>query len=71
METTHCNNANCIYRFVGGEMMTYIITGFLLIFYFGLMSTRKQNETIIEQNEKLISLLEEIKINKRYQARNK
>jgi hypothetical protein len=33
----------------------------LCVFLFDLAKFRKQNQTVIEQNERLISLLEEIK----------
>ena len=33
----------------------------LLVFVFDFSKMRSQNETVIEQNEKIISLLEEIK----------
>ncbi len=40
--------------------MVYICI-ILAIFLFDFMKIRKQNNTLIEQNEKIISLLEDIK----------
>ncbi|MEH7380267.1 hypothetical protein V7138_07280 [Bacillus sp. JJ1533] len=40
--------------------MIFIIV-ILLVFLFDFTRIRKQNDTLIEQNEKVISLLEEIK----------
>ncbi|MGM0903711.1 hypothetical protein [Mesobacillus maritimus] len=41
--------------------MLIFITVILIIFMFDFTKLRKQNDRIIEQNEKVISLLEEIK----------
>lgn len=41
-------------------MLIFIII-ILIVFLFDFTRIRKQNDTIIEQNEKVISLLEEIK----------
>ncbi|WP_275669546.1 hypothetical protein [Metabacillus litoralis] len=41
--------------------MLIFITVILIVFLFDFTRLRKQNDTIIEQNEKVISLLEEIK----------
>ncbi|UAL49705.1 hypothetical protein K7887_02490 [Sutcliffiella horikoshii] len=41
--------------------MLIIITIAVFIFLFDFARIRKQNDTLIEQNEKVISLLEEIK----------
>ncbi len=41
-------------------MILFVIV-ILLVFSFDLTKLRKQNQTLIEQNEKVISLLEEIK----------
>jgi hypothetical protein len=38
-----------------------ILAIFLLIFSFDFTKFRKQNQTMIEQNERIIKLLEEIK----------
>jgi len=38
-----------------------ILAIFLLIFSFDFTKFRKQNQTLIEQNERMIKLLEEIK----------
>ncbi|MBY0098479.1 hypothetical protein [Mesobacillus maritimus] len=43
--------------------MLIFITVILLIFMFDFTKLRKQNERMIEQNDKVISLLEEIKAN--------
>lgn len=52
-------------RFGGGDMFELILVLFvpaiLIIFLFDFAKFRQQNQTIIEQNEKVISLLEEIK----------
>ncbi|MGG4168051.1 hypothetical protein [Rossellomorea vietnamensis] len=42
-------------------MMIIFLAVFLLIFSFDFTKFRKQNQTMIEQNEKIISLLEDIK----------
>ncbi len=42
-----------------GEDMTIIITIVLIVFMFDFTKLRQQNETMIEQNERIISLLEE------------
>lgn len=41
--------------------MLIFITIILLVFLFDFARIRKQNDTLIEQNEKVIYLLEEIK----------
>ncbi|WP_281181793.1 hypothetical protein [Pseudobacillus wudalianchiensis] len=41
--------------------MGFLVIIILLIYLFDFTKLRKQNETIIQQNEKMISLLEEIK----------
>ncbi|MDT9027348.1 MULTISPECIES: hypothetical protein [Bacillaceae] len=41
--------------------MVIILAIFLLIFSFDFTKFRKQNQTMIEQNERIIKLLEEIK----------
>lgn len=41
--------------------MVIILVIFLLIFSFDFTKFRKQNQTMIEQNERIITLLEEIK----------
>jgi hypothetical protein len=41
--------------------MEFFIFIILLVLMFDMAKFRKQNQTIIEQNEKVISLLEEIK----------
>lgn len=41
--------------------MVIILAIFLLIFSFDYTKFRKQNQTMIEQNERIIKLLEEIK----------
>ncbi|WP_269429900.1 hypothetical protein [Bacillus sp. FJAT-27231] len=41
--------------------MGFLVVIILLIYLFDFTKLRKQNETIIQQNEKMISLLEEIK----------
>ncbi len=41
--------------------MLIFIAVILIVFLFDFTRLRKQNDTIIEQNEKVISLLEEIK----------
>ena len=41
--------------------MVFFIVVILIVFLFDFTKLRKQSETIIEQNEKVISLLEEIK----------
>ncbi|QHE61595.1 MULTISPECIES: hypothetical protein [Rossellomorea] len=42
-------------------MMIMVLAVFLLIFSFDFTKFRKQNQTMIEQNERIISLLEDIK----------
>jgi uncharacterized membrane protein len=42
-------------------VMDFFIIIILLVFMFDMAKFRKQNQTIIEQNEKVISLLKEIK----------
>lgn len=44
--------------------MGFFIIAILLIFLFDFTKLRQQNNKIIEQNEKVISLLEEIKSKK-------
>jgi len=41
--------------------LVIILAIFLLIFSFDYTKFRKQNQTMIEQNERIIKLLEEIK----------
>lgn len=41
--------------------MIIFITVILLIYLFDFTKIRKQNETMIEQNEKIISLLEQLR----------
>lgn len=41
--------------------MEFLIVGILLVYLFDFTKLRKQNQTIIDQNERVISLLEEIK----------
>lgn len=41
--------------------MILLITIILIVFLFDFTRIRKQNDTLIEQNKKMISLLEEIK----------
>ncbi|WJV28669.1 hypothetical protein QTG56_16635 [Rossellomorea sp. AcN35-11] len=41
--------------------MIFVLVIFLLIFSFDFTKFRKQNQTMIEQNEKIIKLLEEMK----------
>ena len=45
----------------GTRALVFFIVVILIVFLFDFTKLRKQNETIIEQNEKVISLLEEIK----------
>lgn len=42
-------------------MLIIFITIILIVFVFDFARIRKQNDTVIEQNEKIISLLDEIK----------
>ncbi|MCR8847434.1 hypothetical protein NQ095_03370 [Rossellomorea sp. SC111] len=42
-------------------MMIIVLAVFLLIFSYDFTKFRKQNQTMIEQNERIISLLEDIK----------
>lgn len=42
-------------------MMGFVVVAILLVYLFDFTKFRRQNQTIIEQNEKVISLLEEIK----------
>lgn len=44
-----------------GVLMGFFVAVILIIFLFDFTKLRKQNQTMIEQNEKIISLLEEIK----------
>lgn len=46
---------------VRGEHLEFLIVAILLVYLFDFTKLRKQNQTIIDQNEKVISLLEEIK----------
>ncbi len=46
---------------VRGELMGFLVIAILLVYLYDFTKLRKQNQTIIEQNEKVISLLEEIK----------
>ncbi|MBP1947450.1 MULTISPECIES: hypothetical protein [Virgibacillus] len=41
--------------------MSFLIVAILLIYLFDFTKLRKQNQTIIEQNEEVISLLKDIK----------
>ncbi|WP_257536013.1 hypothetical protein [Metabacillus litoralis] len=41
--------------------MIFFITIILIVFLFDFTKMRNQNDTLIEQNKKIISLLEEIK----------
>ena len=41
--------------------MEFLIVAILLSYMFDFTKFRKQNQTIIDQNEKVISLLEDIK----------
>lgn len=41
--------------------MEFLVVAILLVYLFDFTKLRKQNHTIIEQNEKVITLLEEIK----------
>ena len=41
--------------------MGIVLAIFLLIFSFDFTKFRKQNQTLIEQNERIISLLEDLK----------
>ncbi|MBW3114603.1 MULTISPECIES: hypothetical protein [Bacillaceae] len=41
--------------------MGIVLAIFLLIFSFDFTKFRKQNQTMIEQNERIISLLEDLK----------
>ena len=45
----------------GIRVFVFFIVVILIVFLFDFTKLRKQNETIIEQNEKVISLLEEIR----------
>ncbi|MFJ7974929.1 hypothetical protein JNUCC23_15175 [Peribacillus sp. JNUCC 23] len=42
-------------------ILVLFVPAILIIFLFDFAKFRQQNQTIIEQNEKVISLLEEIK----------
>lgn len=42
------------------DKMEFVIIALLIIFSFDFTKLRKQNETMIEQNERIISLMEEI-----------
>ncbi|WP_179152007.1 hypothetical protein [Oceanobacillus senegalensis] len=46
---------------MGGVIVFILLFGFLLLYSFDFTKLKQQNETIIEQNEKIISLLEEMK----------
>lgn len=41
--------------------MGFFVAAILIIFLFDFTKIRKQNQTMIEQNERMISLLEELK----------
>ncbi len=41
--------------------MSFLIVAILLVYLFDFTKLRKQNQTIIEQNEEVISLLKDIK----------
>lgn len=41
--------------------MGFVVIAILLVYLFDFTKLRKQNETIIDQNAKVISLVEEIK----------
>ncbi|SDQ83024.1 hypothetical protein SAMN05216232_2199 [Virgibacillus subterraneus] len=41
--------------------MSFLIVAILLIYLFDFTKLRKQNQTMIEQNEEVISLLKDIK----------
>lgn len=43
-----------------GKEVTIVITIVLLVFMYDFTKFRQQNEEMIEQNEKMISLLEEL-----------
>ena len=45
----------------GLRLLMLLIVIILFVYLFDFTKLRRQNETIIEQNEKMISLLEEIK----------
>ena len=45
----------------GLRLLMILIVIILFVYLFDFTKLRRQNETIIEQNEKMISLLEEIK----------
>lgn len=45
----------------GDNMFVILIMIILIVFLFDFTKFRKQNQTMIEQNDKIISLLEEIK----------
>lgn len=42
-------------------MLITFILGILIVFVFDFAKIRRQNQTVIEQNDKIINLLEEIK----------
>ena len=42
-------------------MLVILVIVILIVFLFDFTKFRKQNQTMIEQNDKIISLLEEIK----------
>lgn len=42
-------------------MLVIFILVILIVFSFDFVKIRKQNQTVIEQNDRIISLLEEIK----------
>ncbi|SHG45870.1 hypothetical protein [Ornithinibacillus halophilus] len=46
---------------MAGAVVSILLFGFLLLYSFDFTKLRQQNTTIIEQNERIISLLEEIK----------
>ncbi|WP_164502885.1 hypothetical protein [Metabacillus mangrovi] len=41
--------------------MTFVILAILIVYLFDFTKFRQQNRTMIEQNERMIALLEEIK----------
>ncbi|MEK5389704.1 MULTISPECIES: hypothetical protein [Heyndrickxia] len=41
--------------------MEFLVLAILLVYLFDFVALRKQNQTIIEQNKKVISLLEDIR----------
>lgn len=45
----------------GGEGVGFFVIIILLVFLYDFTKLRQQNQTLIDQNEKIISLLEELK----------